>query len=109
MKNLKKVLVLFLIPSILVLYFPRVGLAEEASHYAQADIKKHTPEVLSMPEEEMPTEEKVKPAPKWPWVVLGLILVGGAVAAFAGGGGGGGGSSGGGSTSGSSGSVSVGW
>jgi len=106
MKNLKKVLVLFLIPAILGLYFPRITLAEEASYYAQTDIKKHTPEVLSMPEEEMPTEKVAKPAPKWPWVVLGLILVGGAVAAFAGGGGGGGGS---GSTSGSSGSVSVGW
>jgi hypothetical protein len=32
MKNLKKVLVVILIPSILVLYFPRVGLAEEASY-----------------------------------------------------------------------------
>jgi uncharacterized membrane protein YgcG len=107
MENLKKILVLVLVPSILVLYFPRIGLSEEASYYAQTDIKKHTPEVLSMPEEEMPTEKVVKPAPKWPWVVLSLLLLGGAVAAFAGGGGGGGG--GGGSTSGSSGSVSVGW
>jgi len=106
MENLKRALVLVLIPSILVFFPPRVTLAEEASYYAQGDIKKHTPEVLSMPEEEMPTEKVLKPAPKWPWVVLGLILVGVAVAAFAGGGGGGGG---GGSTPGGSGSVSAGW
>jgi hypothetical protein len=105
MENLKKVLVIFLILSMLVLYFPRVTLAEEASYYAQADIKKHTPEVLSMPEEEIPTEKVVKPAPKWPWVVLSLVLVGGAAAAFAGGGGGGGGSP----SPPNTGSVSVGW
>ena len=105
MKNLKKVLVLFLIPSILLLYFPRVGLAGEARYYTQADIKKHTPEVLSMPEEEMPTEKVVKPARKWPWVVLGILLVGGAAAALAGGGGRGGGGKGGGGT----GNVTVGW
>jgi hypothetical protein len=102
MVNLKRVFVLFLIFSLLVLYFPRVGLAEESSYYAQADIKKHIPEVSSTPEEEMET------GINWPWVVLGLLLLGGAVAAFAGGSGGGGGSSGGGSTSPSSGSVSVG-
>ena len=68
MENLKKVFVLFLIASILLLYFPRVTLAEEASYYAQADIKKHSPEVLSMPEEDIPTTW-------WPWVVLGIVLV----------------------------------
>jgi len=104
MKILKKLLALLLIPSILVLYLPRVGLAEEASYYAQTEIKKHTPEVLAMPEEEMPTEKMEKPAPKWPWIVLGVVLAGVAVAAFAGGGGGGGGS-----TPAQGGSVSVGW
>lgn len=98
MVNLKRVFVLFLIFSILVLYFPRVTLAEGASYYAQADIKKHTPEVLSTPEEKIPTL-------KWPWVVLGVLLVGGAAAALAGGKGGGGG----GGTTPSTGSVSVGW
>jgi hypothetical protein len=108
MENLKKVLVLFLVVSIMVLYFPKITLAQEASYYAQADIKKHTPEVLSMPEEEIPTEKVEKPAPKWPWVVLGILLIGGAAAALAGGGGGGGGKGGGGTTGGS-GNVNVGW
>lgn len=108
MKNLKKVLVLFLIPSVLVMFFPRVMLAEETSYFAQADIKKHTPEVLSMPEEEIPTEIKeVKPAPKWPWVLLGILLVGGAAAALGGGGGGGVGGTP--PPSSGTGNVSVGW
>lgn len=104
MKSLKKLFTVVLILSILSLYFPNITLAEQHHLYAKAGITDHKPEILSTPEEDIPTIKK-KETSSWTWVIL-LALIGG-VAAAAGGGGGssGGGSSGGGDT----GDVTVTW
>ena len=84
MKSLKKLFILVLILSILNLYLPNIAFAEQQQLFAKADITKHKPEILSTPEEDIPTI-KVKKTSSWTWVIL-LALIGG-VAAVAGGGG----------------------
>ena len=86
MKSLKKLLTVVLAVLLLILYFPNLTFAGQHHLYAQAGITKHKPEILSTPEEEIPTV-KAKKTSGWTWLIL-LGLVGG-IAAAAGGGGGG--------------------
>ena len=104
MKSLKKLLSVVLVLLVLNLYLPNITFAEQQYVYAKAGITKHKPEILSTPEEPIPTL-KAKKTSGWTWVIL-LALVGGLAAVAAGGGGGGGGSSG---DGGDSGDVSVTW
>jgi len=103
MKLLKKIFTLLLILLILNLYFPNLTFAEHKYLYAKAGITKHKPEILSTPEENIPTI-KVKKTSGWTWLIL-VALLGGVAAAA---GGGGGGSGGGGGTT-TTGDVTVGW
>ena len=108
---LKKLFTVVLILSILNLYFPNTTFAEQHHLFAKAEITKHKPEILSTPEEDIPTI-KAKKTSGWTWVIL-LALIGGVAAAAAAGGGdgdsGGGSSGGGGSDGGDSGDVTVTW
>ena len=91
MKSLKKLFTLVLILSILNLYLPNIAFAENPQLFAKAEITKHKPEILSTPEEDIPTIKKKKTS-TWTWVIL-LALVGGLAAAVGGGGDDGGGAS----------------
>jgi len=106
MESLKKLFILVLILSILNLYLPNIAFAEQHQLFAKADITKHKPEILSTPEEDIPTI-KAKKTSGWTWVIL-LALIGGVAAAAAGGGGGDGGG-GGGNGDGDTGDVTVTW
>jgi hypothetical protein len=86
MKSLKKLLSGVLAVLFLILYFPNLTFAGQHHLYAQAGITKHKPEILSTPEEDIPTIEAKKTS-SWTWLIL-LGLAGG-IAAAAGGGGGG--------------------
>ena len=103
MKLLKKIFTLLLILLVLNLYLPNLIFAEHKYLYAKAGITKHKPEILSTPEENIPTI-KVKKTSGWTWLIL-VALLGGVAAAA---GGGGGGSGGGGGTT-TTGDVTVGW
>ena len=111
MKFLEKNLILLLILSLLNLYLPRLSFSQVG--FIDPEITKHSPEMRSSPEENIPVEEVTKKRPGWIWWVLALLVVGGAIAiASAGAGGGGGGSSTnstGSSAGGNGGSVAVGW
>jgi len=108
-KSLEKILILLLIFSLLNIYMPRLSFSQVG--FIEPEITKHSPEMRSSPEENIPVEEVTKRQTDWVWWILGLLLVGGAIAiAAAGAGGGGGGSSNNSSSSGgNSGSVAVGW
>jgi hypothetical protein len=99
MNAAKRIFSAFLILLMLNLYLPSLTNAAESGSPEQAAITKHTPEILSTPEEKIPTIEEKKSS--WTWVIL-LALAGG-LAAVAGGGGGGGGSTP------TTGDVTVGW
>ena len=96
MRFFKKILSGVLVLSLFCLYFPKIGIAGQSRLIAKANtaapITKHKPEILSLPEKDIPFEEGEKN--KWGRYVLagvavvGLIVL---VAAAAGGGGGGGG------------------
>ncbi len=103
MRFFKKILIGVLVLSLFCLYFPKIGLSGQSHLIAQADpataITEHNPEILSLPEEDIPIE-KIEEAgkgkkKKWGWYVLGGLaavgLIAGAAAAAGGGGGGGGG------------------
>jgi hypothetical protein len=111
MRFLEKILVLMLIFSLLNLNLPRLSFSQVG--FIQPEITKHPPEMRSSPEENIPVEEVTQKRTSWLWWVLGLLVVGGAIAiAGAGARGGGGGSSANSTSSssgGNSGSVSVGW
>jgi hypothetical protein len=108
MKFLEKILILFLTFSLGNLYLPRLSFSQVG--FIEPEITKHSPEMRSSPEENIPVEEVTKKRTGWVWWVLGALVVGGAIAvAAAGGGGGGGGSSSTSSAAGNSGSVTVGW
>jgi hypothetical protein len=106
---IKKTFIMLLIVSLLNVYLPRVTFSQVGD--IKEEITKHAPEMRSTPEENIPVEVVKKRGPIWPWVVLGLLVVGGTLAlVMAGGGGGGGGNSSTSSSSGgNSGSVAVGW
>ena len=98
MRFFKKILSGVLVLSLLCLYFPKIGLAGQSHLIAQADpatpITEHKPEILSLPEEDIPIEKRGEAVEgkkkKWGWYVLGgvavLGLIGAAVAAGGGGG-----------------------
>ena len=86
MKSLKKLFAVVLILLILNLYFPSITFAGQHHVFAKAGVTEHKPEILSTPEEDIPTI-KAKKTSGWTWVIL-LALIGGVAAAAAGGGGG---------------------
>ena len=104
MKSLKKLLTLVLILSVMSLYLPNLTCAEQRPLFAKAGVTEHKPEILSTPEEDIPTI-KAKKTSGWTWLIA-IGLIGGVVAAAAGGDGDGGGGGGGG---GDTGDVAVTW
>jgi len=94
-----KFIIGWMILSMVTINFPGSSLCNAASLYAQADLfdtkTRHTPEVLSTPEKDIPLTEvektEKKGFSKWVWIGLGVLAVGGAALALGGGGGGGGG------------------
>ena len=84
MKSMKRILATVLILLMVNLYLPRIAGAEQQDSPANAAITKHPPQILSTPEQEIPTVEEKKS--KWTWVILVVLIAG--VAAAAGGGGG---------------------
>lgn len=68
------------------LYLPNMAFAEHRYLYAKTGVSKHEPEILSTPEEEIPTVQ-VKKSSSWSWLIL-IGVIGGAAAAAGGGGGG---------------------
>lgn len=99
MGPLKRIFAGLLALFVLNLYLPNIAFSEHLYLYAKKGITEHEPEILSTPEEEIPTV-KVKKSSSWAWVIL-LALIGGVAAVAAGGGGGNGG--------GESGDVTVTW
>ena len=91
MNFLRRMLATLLILSVLVLHFPKITLAGQSRLFAKAvGITEHLPEILALPEEEIPVQEVKKGKSRtWLWVLGGVVLVG-VIAAAAGGGGGGG-------------------
>jgi hypothetical protein len=71
--------------SMLSLYFPDISFAEKELFTAKSGITKHRPQVVSTPEQDIPTV-KEKKTRLWP-CCLGLALLGAAAAAGGGGGG----------------------
>ena len=86
MKSVKRILAAVLILLMVNLYLPEIAGAEKHSP-AKAAITEHPPQILSTPEEKIPTVEAKRSS--WTWLIL-IALVGGAAAAGGGGGGGGG-------------------
>jgi len=109
-----KLIIGWMILSMLAINFPSSTLCNAASLYAQADLLDfktlHKPEVLSTPEQDIPLKEvektEKKGFSKWVWIGLGVIAIGGAALALGGGGGGGDGASDGGD---GTGDVSITW
>jgi hypothetical protein len=94
MRFFKKILSGVLVLSLLCLYFPKIGLAGQSRLLAKANtatnITKHKPEILSLPEENIPLETAAEPKKKkWGWYVLAGVALIGLIAAAGGGGGGG--------------------
>lgn len=89
MESLKKLFTVVLILSVVSLYLPNITLAEQHHVFAKARVTEHKPEILSTPEEPIPTI-KAKKTSGWTWLIA-IGLIGGVAAAAAGGGGGGGG------------------
>lgn len=81
MKLVKRIFVALLILSVMNLYLPKITFAEQHYVYAKAGVTKHKPEILSTPEEDIPTIKEKKTS-GWTWVIL-LVLAGGVAAALA--------------------------
>ncbi len=99
MRPVKKLIALVLVLLTLNLYFPGTAFADKP-------LTNHPPETVSTPEEDIPMKV-VKKKSKWPWVLLGVLVVGGVAAA--GGSGGSGDDGGGGGGDGDEGDVTVTW
>ena len=105
----------WMILSMVTINFPGSPLCDAPSLYAQADLfdtkTRHKPEVLSLPEKDIPLIEvektEKKDLSKWVWIGLGVLAVGGAALALGGGGDGGG--DGGDNGDGGTGDVSITW
>jgi hypothetical protein len=113
-----KFIIGWMILSMVAINFPSFNLCKADSLYAQADLMdtktRHKPEVLSMPEQDIPLREVEKKEKEgfsnWVWIGLGVIAIGGAALALGGGGGGGGSGDGGGGSGGDgTGDVSIAW
>ena len=93
-----KLIIGWMILSMVAINFPGGTLCNAASLYAQADLfgikTRHKPEGLSTPEKDIPQTEvhksEKKALSKWVWIGLGVLAFGGAALALGGGGGGGG-------------------
>ena len=85
MKLLKMIFTGLLALFVLNLYLPNIAFSEHRYLYAKKGITEHEPEILSTPEEEIPTV-KVKKSSGWAWMILLALIAGGAAAAAAGGG-----------------------
>jgi hypothetical protein len=82
---LKKSFVVLLAFFMLSLYFPSMGFAEKQLFSAKSGITKHRPQVVSTPEQDIPTV-KEKKTRLWPCCVgLGLLAIAGAAAGGGGG------------------------
>ena len=92
MKLFKRIFTGMLILLVLNLYLPNIAFSEHRYLYAKAGVTEHEPEIVSTPEEDMPTV-KVKKSSGWSWLII-LAVIGGAAAAAGGGGDNGGGGSG---------------
>lgn len=109
-----KLIIGWVILSMVAINFPGCTRCNAASLYAQADLldfkTQHKPEVLSTPEKDIPLTEvektEKKGFSKWVWIGLGVLAVGGAALALGGGSGGSGGDGGGGD---GTGDVSITW
>jgi len=109
-----KLIIGWMILSMVAINFPGSTLCNAASLYAQADLfttkTRHKPEVLSTPEKDIPLTQvektEKKGFSKWVWIGFGVIAIGGAALALGGGGGGGDGASDGGD---GTGDVSITW
>jgi hypothetical protein len=94
-----KLIIGWVILSMVSINFPGCTRCNATSLYAQADLldfkTQHKPEVLSTPEKDIPLTEvektEKKGFSKWVWIGLGVLAVGGAALALGGGGGGDGG------------------
>jgi len=84
MRLLKRIFTGMLILLVVNLYLPNIAFAEPRYLYAKAGVTEHEPEILSTPEEKIPTV-KVKKTSGWTWLIL-IALIGGAAAAAGGGG-----------------------
>jgi hypothetical protein len=117
-----KLIIGWVILSMVAINFPGSTLCNAGSLYAQADLldfkTQHNPEVLSTPEKDIPLTEVEKRdrkgLNKWVWIGLGVLAAAGAALALGGGGGGGddgsgGVDGGGGSGSSGTGDVSITW
>jgi len=67
----------------LSLYFPNISFAEKQLFGAKAGITKHRPQVVSTPEQDIPTV-KVKKTMLWPCCLLGVVAIAGGAAAAVG-------------------------
>jgi predicted nucleic acid-binding Zn ribbon protein len=110
-----KLIIGWMILSMVVVNYPGSTLCNAASLYAQVDLldikTRHKPEVLSTPEKDIPLTEVEKTEKKGfsKWVLIGLGLLAVGVAAFALGGGNGGGANGGGDDGNGTADVSITW
>jgi hypothetical protein len=117
MKMSIKIIIGWMILSMVTINFPGSSLCNAASLYAQADLfdakTRHKPEVLSTPEKDIPMTDvektEKKGFSKWVWIGLGVLAVGGAALALGSGGSGGGGGGGGCVDGGGTGDVSITW
>ena len=113
MRMSTKIIIGWMILSMVAINFPGSTLCNAASLYAQADLldvkTQHKPEGLSTPEKDIPLTKvektEKKGVSKWVWIGLGVLAVGGAGLAL----GGGGGDDGGCGDDGGTGDVSISW
>ena len=92
MKLTRRILAAVLILLMVNLYLPGIAGAEQHNSPAKVAITEHPPQILSTPEEKIPTVEVKKTS--WTWVILVGLIAGAAAAAGGGGGDGGGGGGG---------------
>jgi len=84
MKSLKRIFTGMLIIFVMNLFLSHMTFAEHRVLYAKAGVTEHEPEILSTPEEDMPTVKVKKKS--WGWYILLVLIAGGAAAAAGGGG-----------------------
>jgi len=82
MRIFRRIFILLLIVSIMNLNFPMITFGQAVDPKGQAEVTKHPPEFLTSPEVNIPVEKETKIS-SWTWVILGLVVVGGAAAAMA--------------------------
>jgi len=76
MKSLKRIFTGMLIIFVMNLFLSHMTFAEHRVLYAKAGVTEHEPEILSTPEEDMPTVKVKKKS--WGWYILLVLIAGGA-------------------------------